>query len=271
MYKLIALDMDGTLLNSDKQISSDTKRAIASARENGTKVVLASGRPIDGMERQLNELGIDGNNEFVLYYNGSMVKELGSQKVIHRRIINGKAAKEVAQLANQLGLNVHAFSEEHGLITPVNSEYTQLEATINGLNITEMSFDGLSDDHPIIKVMIVGEPSKLTKAIKGLHAELHSRYTIVQSAPFFLEFLNLESNKGLGIKAIADYLQISAEEIICVGDAENDNHMIKFAGLGVAMSNAMEETKALADFIAPSNDEDGVAAVIDKFLLSPCE
>ncbi|OIQ26238.1 Cof-type HAD-IIB family hydrolase [uncultured Vibrio sp.] len=268
MYKLIALDMDGTLLNSEKQISEQTKKSIALARSKGVKVVLASGRPIDGMVDKLDELGISGDNEFVLYYNGSMVQEIGSQKVIHRNIINGKAAKEVAKLAQHFGLDTHAFSEEFGLITPKTTQYTQLEATINGLSITEMDFDLLADDHPIIKAMIVGEPEKLSKAITELSNEIHERYTIVQSAPFFLEFLNLESNKGLGVEAIAKHLGIQSSEIICVGDAENDNHMIKYAGLGVAMSNAMEETKALADYIAPSNDDDGVAAVIDKFILA---
>ncbi|MGF1722375.1 Cof-type HAD-IIB family hydrolase [Vibrio kyushuensis] len=270
MYKLIALDMDGTLLNSEKQISELTKKAISSARDKGVKVVLASGRPIDGMVDKLQELNIEGNDEFVLYYNGSMVKELGSQKVIHRHIISGKSAKQVAKLAEQLNLNVHAFSEVHGLITPVNSEYTQLEATINGLTITEMDFDTLEDNHPIIKVMIVGEANKLTQAISDIPSSFYNDYTIVQSAPFFLEFLSLGSNKGLGIEAIAKHLNIDSSEIICVGDAENDNHMIKFAGLGVAMENAMDETKALADYIAPSNDHDGVADVINKFILTPC-
>ncbi|MGC9462059.1 Cof-type HAD-IIB family hydrolase [Vibrio genomosp. F10] len=268
MYKLIALDMDGTLLNSNKQISDKTKLAISAARKKGVKVVLASGRPLDGMVDKLEELGINGDNEFVLYYNGSMVKELGNQGIIRKQIIDGKAAKEVAAMAKEFDLNVHAFSEEHGLITPQNSEYTQLEATINGLSLTEMDFSTLEDEHPIIKVMIVGEPGKLTQAISLLPKELHQRYTIVQSAPFFLEFLSLGSNKGLGIESIANYLGLDSSEVICVGDAENDNHMLTYAGMGVAMGNAMTETKALANYIAPSNDEDGVADVIEKFILS---
>jgi Cof subfamily protein (haloacid dehalogenase superfamily) len=115
--------------------------------------------------------------------------------------------------------------------------------------------------------MIVGEPGRLSTMIKSLPTDIYERYTIVQSAPFFLEFLSLKSNKGIGVEAIANHLGIQSSEVVCIGDAENDNHMIKFAGLGVAMSNAMEETKALADYIAPSNDNDGVAAVINKFVL----
>lgn len=268
MYKLIALDMDGTLLTSDKSISERTKTAIEKARAQGVKIVLASGRPLAGMQEKLTELGIDGHNEFVVFYNGSTVKEIGSGKVIHQAYIDGRRAKQVAKLAKELGLYCHAFSTEHGLITPENNEFTTLESDINQVPITEMAFDSLEDDHPIIKAMIVGEPSKLTQAAKAIPDVLHQEFTIVQSAPFFLEFLNLESNKGVGVKSIADYLGIHADEVICMGDAENDHHMIRYAGLGVAMENAMEQTKAIADYITTSNNDDGVALVIEQYVLN---
>ncbi|KOE82511.1 HAD family hydrolase [Vibrio alginolyticus] len=268
MYKLIALDMDGTLLNSKKQITERTKQAIAKAREQGITVVLASGRPIDGMRDKLEELNLNSNDDFVLYYNGSMVQNIGTGEIIHHQIIDGKSAKQVAKLASQFGVNTHAFSQIHGLITPHISEYTELEARINGLPITEMDFDALEDDHPIIKAMIVAEPSLLSDTVAKLPKELYQQFTIVQSAPFFLEFLNTQSNKGVGVKAIADHLAITADQVICMGDAENDHHMLEFAGLGIAMANAMEQTKKIADHITLSNDEDGVAIAIEKFALN---
>ncbi|KQH84547.1 HAD family hydrolase [Vibrio furnissii] len=272
MYKLIALDMDGTLLNSQKQISPRTKLAIAEAREQGIQVVLASGRPIDGMRSKLEELNIQSNDDYVLYYNGSMVANVGTGEIIYQQILDGRSAKMVARLANEMGVNTHAFSQIHGLITPKISQFTEVEAQINGLTITEMDFELLEDDHPIIKAMIVAEPELLTRTIESLPAELHEQYTIVQSAPFFLEFLNTKSNKGVGVKAIADHLNIPASQVICMGDAENDHHMLNYAGLGIAMANAMEETKRIADYITLSNDEDGVAVAIEKFALNktPC-
>ncbi|NVD06600.1 HAD family phosphatase [Vibrio sp. JPW-9-11-11] len=268
MYKLIALDMDGTLLTSDKTISDQTKLAIQAARQQGVKVVLASGRPLDGMQAKLDELNIDGDNEFVVYFNGSMVKELGSDKLIHTAIIDGAKAKKVAALAQQLNLDCHAFSTEYGLITPRLNPHTDIEATINQIPVTEMAFDQLADDHPIIKVMIVGEPEKLSAAINQIPPQYHKSFTVVQSAPFFLEFLNLDSNKGVGVGAIAEYLGVTADEVICVGDAENDHHMLQYAGLGVAMENAMPQTKQIADYITASNDDDGVAKVIERFILN---
>lgn len=267
MYKLIALDMDGTLLTSEKTISQRTRDAISAARQRGVKVVLASGRPLAGMQDKLDELGICGDNEFVVFFNGSMVKELGTNTIVHSAIIDGKRAKQVAQLAQQLGLDCHAFSTELGLITPQLNEYTDIEATINQIPVTEFDFDQLADDHPIIKAMIVGAPQALTAAIDNIPAHYRQQFTVVQSAPFFLEFLSLDSNKGIGIKAIAEHLGINASEVICIGDAENDHHMIEYAGLGVAMENAMEQTKAIADHITLSNNHDGVAIVIEDYIL----
>ncbi|MDF5496489.1 HAD-IIB family hydrolase, partial [Vibrio parahaemolyticus] len=133
MYKLIALDMDGTLLNSDKAISEENKQAIAKAREAGVTVVLASGRPLEGMQDKLDELNIHSDRDFVLYYNGSMVKNVGTNDIIHQQIIDGKAAKLVARKAEELGAYVHAFSQVHGLITNEHNPYTDIEAKINGL------------------------------------------------------------------------------------------------------------------------------------------
>ncbi|MDF2152248.1 Cof-type HAD-IIB family hydrolase [Vibrio sp. CAU 1672] len=268
MYKLIALDMDGTLLNSDKIISDENKAAIAKAREAGITVVLASGRPLEGMQDKLDELGIDSEQDFVLFYNGSMVKNVGTGEIIHQQILDGRAAKLVARKAKELGVYVHAFSQEHGLITTEHNPYTNIEANINGLEITEMNFEALSDDHPIVKVMMVAEPTQLTKTIATLPTQLRDEFTVVQSAPFFLEFLNPSSNKGVGVAAIAEHLGIQAEQVICMGDAENDHHMLTYAGLGVAMANAMEETKEIADYITDSNDEHGVARAIEKFIFS---
>jgi len=268
MYKIIALDMDGTLLNSQKQITPRTKQAISMAREQGVRIVLASGRPIEGMRSKLEELNLTSDQDYVLHYNGSLVQNVGTGEVIYKQIVDGKAAKLIAELAAELGVNTHAFSQIHGLITPKISEYTLVESKLNGgLKITEMDFAELEDDHPIIKTMIVAEPSLLAEAIKKVPQHLHNQFTIVQSAPHFLEFLNTKSNKGVGLKAIADHLGIDSRYIMSMGDAENDHHMIEFSGMGIAMANAMEETKRLADYITLSNDEDGVAAAIEKFIL----
>lgn len=268
MYKLVALDMDGTLLNSQGVISPRTKDAIATAVAMGTVVILASGRPLEGMTSTLRELNMTGDNDYVLCYNGSLVQHVSSQAFIRSQMICGADVKQLAELSRELGVHVHAFSLRSGLITPKNNHYTRHEAEINGLDITEVDFSTLSDDEPMLKAMLIDDPEKLSAAIAQLPASLYEKYTIVQSTPFFLEFLDKNSNKGVGVKAVAEQLNIRAEEVICIGDAGNDHEMLKYAGLGVAMGNATAETKALANHITATNNEDGVARVIEEFIIN---
>lgn len=268
MYKLVALDMDGTLLNSQKEISMRTKQAINDAREQGVHVVLASGRPLEGMADYLAQLGMTSDDDYVLSYNASLVQRVQSKQVIRKQIMLGSDAKNIASLARDFGVHVHAFSPTRGLITPENNQYTQHESTINGVAITEIDFAELDNNEEIIKVMMVAEPEILSAAIAQLPSSLYEQYTIVQSAPFFLELLNPSSNKGAGVAMLAEHLNIKASEVICMGDAGNDHHMIQYAGLGVAMGNATEDTKALANHITDSNDNDGVAKVIEEFILN---
>lgn len=272
MYKLLALDMDGTLLTSRGEISPATREAISQARAMGVTVVLASGRPLEGMLPYLNMLGLNTDADFVLCYNGSLIQKAGNHDVVRSCILTGADARQLQSLSRELGVNIHAFSRRLGLITPKHNHYTEHEATLNGIPLREIDFSTLADDEEILKVMFVDEPAQLSSAIARLEPALHQRYTIVQSAPYFLEFLNPGSNKGIAVEMLANYLGLDASAVICVGDAGNDRHMIEFAGLGVAMGNATEDIKAIADFVTDSNDQDGVAHVIQQFILNgdPC-
>lgn len=268
MYKLIAIDMDGTLLNADKVISQRNKEAITQARKNGVTVVLASGRPLEGMSASLRELGMDSNDDYVLCYNAAIVQNLGTGEVIREALTTGKDAKLIAQFAQQNGCNYHAFSKEFGLIAPRNSQYTEHEAAINGLTLTLKDFDELEDDHPIIKTMLVDPVEVLQPVVDLVPESLKQTYSIVRSAPFFLEFNNPSSHKGFGVETLAKHLGIQQSEIMCIGDAGNDHPMLKIAGLSVVMDNADEETKALGHYITDCNNSSGVAKAIEKFVLS---
>lgn len=267
MYKLIALDMDGTLLNHQKQISARNKAAIAAARQQGVTVVLASGRPLEGMSAYLEELGMTGEEDYVICYNGTLVQRAADRSVIRSQSLRGRDASHIASLAAELGVNVHAFSPERGLITPAMNHYTEHESRLNDLPVTLLDFAVLSPEEEILKVMLIDPPELLGPAIARLPAELYQAYTVVQSAPFFLEIMNRESHKGAGVAALAEHLGIERHQVICMGDAGNDSHMIDYAGLGIAMGNATDELKAMADHITASNDEDGVALAIERFVL----
>ncbi len=265
MYKLIAIDMDGTLLKEDKTVSIKTKEAIKMATDKGVKVVLASGRPIIGLEPYLAELGLNTEDDYVMSFNGSLVQNSKSKEIIFESALKGSDLKSLYELSKELGVNIHAFDTK-GCITPAMSEYTELEGRLNHIEVDIVDFNEVSDDEDIIKVMFVDPQDKLEEAIKRLPKNIYDKYTIVRSAPFFLEFLNKESNKGVGVAALAKHLGINKEEVICMGDAGNDLAMIEYAGMGVAMANAFDEVKEAANFITLSNEEDGVAFAINKFV-----
>lgn len=268
MYKLIAIDMDGTLLREDKSVSERTKNAIKLAKEKGVYVVIATGRPIDGVSRYLEELDMLGENDYVLSYNGGLVLKTKSREVVSKTVLTGADLHYLHNLSKELGVNIHAFSEVHGLMTPKNSKYTEVEANINGIKIAINDYSDIEDDHSIIKVMMIDEPEVLQKAIDNLPKEVYEKYTVVRSAPFFLEFLNKKVNKGTGVELLAKHLNIKQEEIMTFGDAGNDLDMIVYAGMGVAMANAFDEVKEAANYITDSNENDGVAKAIEKFVLN---
>lgn len=268
MYKLIALDMDGTLLTTDKRVSEKNKAAIKAAEANGVKIVLASGRPIIGITKYLNELDLLKDEDYVLSFNGGLVQNTKTQEIVSKLPLKGKDLKNIYKVSKELNINIHAFSAKDGLITPKSSQYTEHEATINGIEINIKDFNDVDDEEDIIKVMMIDPQEILDPAIEKLPAEVYEKYSVFKSAPFFLEFTNKEVDKGLGLKKLGEYLGIKKEEIIACGDAGNDLSMVKYAGLGVAMGNAIKEVKEVANFITTSNDEDGIANVIEKFILN---
>lgn len=266
MYKLIAIDMDGTLLKEDKTISSETFKAIDKATDKGIKVVLATGRPLEGIKRYLKELNLMKDTDYALVFNGALVQNTSTGEILVKNTLKGSDYKYLYEISKELKVNIHAFSKE-GCITPKLSKYTQVEGDINKIPIHIKPVEAVDKDEYIMKVMMIDEPEILDKAINSLPKELYEKYTVVRSTPYFLEFLNKHSNKGEGVKALANTLNIKREEVMCIGDAGNDLHMLEYAGLGVAMGNAYEEAKEVADYITKTNEEDGVAYAIRKFAL----
>lgn len=266
MYKLIALDMDGTLLNEDKVISKRTKEAIRELKNKGKKVVLATGRPIHGVKRYVKELDLFDHDDYIVTFNGALVQSTTTDEVLLNHPLSLEAYHELYKLSKELSVHIHALTDT-SVITPKDNPYTQIEAQINQIPLIEQSVDSVSADTLIVKVMFVDEANHLDQIEKILPNWVREKYTVVRSAKIFLEFLNPLVDKGVGVKAIATKLGLSHKNVICVGDAGNDLAMLQYADLGVAMGNASEELKGIANYITHSNNEDGVAHVIEKFML----
>lgn len=268
MIKMISLDLDGTLLRKDKTISARTREALAAAHQQGVEIVLASGRPNVGIEPIWELLGLEAKPNYMISFNGALATNLANGEILLSKGITGKDAKMIKQVIDEVGLDLHAFSERHGVITPKHNPYTAHEAKVNRIEVTEFDFEQLEDDHPIIKVLMVSDADSLTQGIAKLPSHLGDKYTLVQSAPIFFEFLNPEVNKGIALKAIAKDKGIEMSEVLSFGDAGNDRAMLQFAGVGVAMGNADDETKAVADRVTASHEEDGIALVVEELVLS---
>jgi len=266
MYKLIAVDMDGTLLNENKEISNRCKKAVGELKNRGKKLVLATGRPINGVMRYLEKLNLFDDNDYVITYNGALVQSTKTKHIIFDKPLSLKAYQELYILSKELKVNIHALTDQC-VLTPKNNPYTELESNINQIPILVGAVEDIDASTIIVKVMFVDDPDKLDAALAQLPNWVKEKYTILRSAPHFLEFLDKSVNKGVGVSAVAKQLGLKREEVICVGDAGNDLDMIRYAGLGVAMGNAFDEIKSEADYITHSNEEDGVAHVIEEFML----
>lgn len=268
MYKLIATDMDGTLLNSKKEVSENTFCAIQNAKKQGKKVVLATGRPLPGVIRYLDELKLNEDGDFVICFNGALVQEVKTKKVISNIEMNYEDYRKIYEFAVENNVRIH-INTPTNIVIPYDSpnKYSGIEANINEIEIVSMTDSEIKEKVTFCKIMIIDDPEKLETLMTKIPDELHKNYTIVRSAPFFLEFLNKEANKGNALKKLCEHIGISIDEAIAIGDEENDKHMIEYAGLGVAMGNARESIKKIANHITVTNNEDGVCKVINEFLL----
>ena len=259
MYKLIALDIDGTLLNSEKKITNEVFNSIQEAKKSGAKVVLSTGRPLPGVTPLLDELNLNDDGDYVICFNGAVVQEVKSKKILSNIEMCHDDFVLINNLAKENNTHVH-------INTPTN--LTIHESTLNNIDIVSMNEEDINDDITFCKIMIIDEPEKLEEVLENIPKDLFDKYTIVRSAPFFLEFLNKNANKGTALEALCNTINIPLSKSIAVGDEENDQHMIKMAGLGVAMGNARDSIKEIANYVTCSNNEHGVAKVIDKFILN---
>jgi Cof subfamily protein (haloacid dehalogenase superfamily) len=267
MYKLIAIDMDGTLLKDDKTITLKNKEALAKANSLGIKIVLTSGRPIQGIKNYLEELNLRGKDDYVISLNGALICRCEDYSVLSsNETLKGRDLKYIFNKVKDLNTYVHAFKEREDLVN-IESKFSKNEEKRINLKVRVVDFmKEVQDDDEILKVVLEEEKEVLDRVQAQLPKELFDQFTVIRSLDFMLEFMKKGCNKATGIEKLAQHLGIDSSEVIAIGDAVNDKEMIGYAGLGVAMGNAEEDIKNLADFVTKSNEEDGVAYVIEKFI-----
>ena len=267
MIKMITIDLDGTLFDNHKVISKENKEALAKAREKGCYIVLATGRPYDGVKATLDELNLNTENDYVITYNGGKILNAKTKEVIFSSTIDGIFVKELYQEALKQNVDIHAFRANEELITPKHNPYTDVEATINHITDNLFDFNDILDSDLFIKAMLVSSDENVTRITPTYKEYYDGKYQVLRSAKIFLEFLNKDTNKGKALEYLASYLNIKLSETMAIGDADNDISMIKTSGVGVAMANSFKEVLDVADFVTKSNLESGVAYAIKKYVL----
>lgn len=268
-YSIIALDLDGTLTNSEKIITPRTFDALMKAQREGVRLVLASGRPTFGIAALANQLQLADYGGYVLSYNGGRIIDWCEKTVIFSQVVDQKLVPILYDFAEKAQLPIVTYLLEAILASKNEGEYLAEEARINGMPVVvAQNFveEAMQISGGSTKFLIPGEPELLIQLESEMKAALSEQMEVFRSAPFFLELPPKGIDKAQSLQRLLTHLGLERESLMAFGDGFNDLSMIQFAGQGVAMANAVEEVKSIADFVTTSNEEDGIAHALEQLL-----
>lgn len=269
MIKLLALDMDGTLLNSEKQLTSQQISAIQKAVDTGVKLVLCTGRMLTGVKPYVTQLGLQAKNEYVIVNNGCSTHQTSDWKLVNARTLSPDDIAYLATFLADTGLQLTLFDEEHYYVLDEEpNTYSRADAHLVFVEPTTLSLQEATQEHrKLFQAMFVGTSEAVDLFEKRHTQVLQQRFDVVRSQDVLLEILPKGANKATALQELAESLHILPEEIMAIGDANNDIEMLQFAGLSIAMGNAHQVIQSLANDITDTNDQDGVAKAIYKHIL----
>lgn len=268
MYKVIVLDLDGTLTNSKKEITKRTKEALLKAQEQGVKVVLASGRPTQGIVALADELELETYGGYILSFNGARIIDYKTKEIVFQQTLPTEWIPTLIDLAKQYEIEFLTYEDDSILASDITSQYVEIESRINKMNVRQMKNPTEEITFEIPKILMVGDGDYMATVEPKVQEATKGVLSVYRSEPYFLEVMPKGVDKATSLARLLEELKLTKEEMIACGDGFNDLSMIQFAGLGVAMENAQPIVKEHADYITTSNDEDGVAKVVEKFILN---
>ncbi len=265
MYKMIAIDLDGTLLTDGLEVTANTMAAIRQSVEHGVVVTIATGRMYPSAQRIALELGLDAP---MITYQGAMIKSATSGEVLRERVVSYEIAQKCIHLAAEKKMHIQVYQDDV-LYSAVDNEYVKAYSKEVGVGYkVEPDLLGLAKNG-FMKLLFIDEPEALAPVQEELKAILGDEACIEKSKKRYLEVTHPDANKGSALKFLAEELGIDRSEVIGIGDNFNDLDLVEAAGFGIAMGNAVDELKELADYTSLSNNEEGVLHVLNKFILEP--
>lgn len=268
-YKIIACDLDETLLDSHRSISPKNLEAIRKACELGVKFVPATGRGYGSVEPTLKELGLSQKREeYVISFNGGAITENYEHRLLHFQGISFELAQELYQRGQRYDVTIHIYTRE--MMYLYNAAPEDFQSLSARMKVTQISGDNIDflKGTDIVKALYMNTDHQYLRQIERDYADLAPQMDVSYSSNRFIEFNRRGVNKGAGLLSLARLLGVSPEETIAIGDNFNDLSMIKAAGLGVGVKNSIEGIRQDCGYITEAdNDHSAVAEVIEKFVL----
>lgn len=265
-YKALALDIDGTLLNTKKEVTPEVLKQIKRLQAAKIPVIIASGRPEEGISHVAQAINMHALGGYILSFNGGKITEFKSKEIVYSKTIPIEYNAEVIDYAINIPQSA-ILTYENGKIITENPENKYAEIETHVVRMPLGKVDSLKERvvFPVNKFLITGNPEILQREVANMAEHFKGRLNIFQSEPYFIEVVPLGIDKAQSLDYLLNTLGFSGEELVACGDGRNDVTMIEYAGMGVAMANACEAVKRAANYITTSCDNDGVARVIKKF------
>lgn len=270
--KLIAIDIDGTLLDSKGNLSNKNKKAIQEAQELDIKIILFTGRPYHSAKEILDKLDLSDKNHLIVTNNGGLIQESKTGKIIHESTFTRAEILDVYQLSQKLKMPLNLIDSDYVYEPdqPIGFEsiYTGGKSSEkNNLKFVDLDMGKLTKDFRVNQIIMSRPETELDAILPKIPENYFEKYNIYKSLSFILEFLPKDVDKGNSLDRIRAILALEKDEIMAIGDQENDLSLLEKAGLGIAMGNAVKEVKETANYITKSNDRNGLAYAIRKFVL----
>lgn len=270
-YKVIVLDLDGTLTNRDKVITPKTKEALMKAQAMGKIVVLASGRPTMGVMPLAEELELKRYGGYILSFNGGMIVNCKTGKVVFESQLPPEINSKIIDQSVEHGVDIITYEGDKIIASDARYQYIDLESRVNHMDVIEIKDRSKMKEYltfQVPKFILTDDGDYLAMVEPKVKAAMGKNYSVYRSDPYYLEILPKGIDKAKSLERFLEVTGYRQEELIACGDGYNDLSMIKFAGLGVAMENAVLPVRQAADYITLSSNEDGVAHVVEKFMIT---
>lgn len=267
MTKIIAVDIDGTLLNSKSKISEKTQKALENALREGNIVVIASGRDPKGVIQYAEALKLDQYDSLLSNYNGARITNYDTQELLINHTLDLSEMKKLLEFSEDLDINYTIYYDGKCYTNSMDTYKLKDTSSKNNMEIIYDPKLSYNIDFEPNNVLFACHPDKINESIAKIDDVFNDKFTFVKSTPYYYEVMPKGISKGKSLLEIAKYYDIPIEDTIAFGDEENDLTMIEAAGIGVAMGNAIDLVREAADYITLSNDEDGIADYLEKFVL----